>query len=269
MIFPARRRPAPARRRKVPGRARDVGRAALHAMGRAPTATRRWWAERDGVVLLTGLLIVVMLLGFLALADEVSEGETQQFDVAILEMLRRTDDPQVPIGPLWLVSAAQDVSALGNRPLLIATVLVVIGYLTLERMYGAMWLVVIAVSGGGFLNAVLKFLFARERPDIVPHLVPVTSLSFPSGHSVLAAVMYLTLGALLARVAVHRRTRLYVLTVAMLATFLVGVSRVYLGVHYPTDVLAGWCVGLAWALLCWIVARSLQRRGAVEVGPRV
>jgi undecaprenyl-diphosphatase len=210
-----------------------------------------------------------MVLGFLASADEVSEGESAHFDAAILQMLRRADDPHVPVGPLWLVSAAQDVSALGNRPLLIVTVLVVIGYLALERMYHALGLVVIAVSGGGLLNTLLKYLFARERPDVVPHLVPVTSLSFPSGHSVLAAVMYLTLGALLARVAVHRRTRLYVLTVAMLATFLVGVSRVYLGVHYPTDVLAGWCVGLAWALLCWLVARSLQRRGAVEAGPRV
>ena len=269
MTFPARRRRVPRPAGPASAGRRAIGRSALHVMRRAPMATRRWWRERDGVVLVAGLLIVVMVLAFIAIADEVSEGETQHIDVAVLEMLRRSDDPEVPIGPLWLVSAAQDVSALGNRPLLIATVLIVIGYLALERMYGAMWLVAVAASGGGLLNAVLKFLFARERPDVVPHLVPVTSLSFPSGHSVLAAVMYLTLGALLARVAVHRRTRLYVLTVAMLATFLVGVSRVYLGVHYPSDVLAGWCVGLAWALLCWIVARSLQRRGAVETGPRV
>jgi len=108
----------------------------------------------------------------------------------------------------------------------------------------------------------MKELFGRERTDVVPHLVAVTSPSFPSGHSLLAAVLYLTLGALLARFAARRHTKVYLLTVALVATFL-GSSRVYLGVHYPSDVLAGWCAGLVWALTCWLVARYLQARGAV------
>jgi undecaprenyl-diphosphatase len=110
----------------------------------------------------------------------------------------------------------------------------------------------------------LKQVFQRERPSVVPHLVTVQSLSFPSGHSMLSAATYLTLGALLIKVVQDRATRIYVLGIALLLPMLVGASRVYLGVHYPSDVLAGWCAGLAWAVLCSVVAEWLQKRGAVE-----
>src|SRR5207249_10075263 len=141
--------------------------------------------------------------------------------------------------------------------------------LALERKYGAMWLVAAAAGGGGVLSTVMKQLFGRGRPDIVPHLVAVTSPSFPSGHSMLGVIMYLTLGALLARFATRRRTTVYLLTVALLAAFVVGASRVYLGVHHPSDVLAGWCAGLIWALTCWVVARYLQHRGTVDRAGRL
>jgi undecaprenyl-diphosphatase len=116
------------------------------------------------------------------------------------------------------------------------------------------------------LSALLKDAFGRARPDLVPHGVEVHTLSFPSGHAMLAAATYLTLGALLARVQPHPRVKTYVLTVAAVLTVLIGVSRVHLGVHWPSDVLAGWCVGAAWALLCWMAAVWLQRRGQVERG---
>jgi undecaprenyl-diphosphatase len=148
--------------------------------------------------------------------------------------------------------------------MLLGVTLFVIGYLALEQKYGAMWFVVVATGGGGLLSTAMKQLFGRDRPDVVPHLVAVTSASFPSGHSMLAAILYLTLGALLARFAARRRTKVYLLKVALCITFVVGSSRVYLGVHYPTDVLAGWCAGLVWALLCWLAVRYLQNRGAVE-----
>ena len=127
-----------------------------------------------------------------------------------------------------------------------------------------MFFVLIATGGGLVISSVLKDIIARDRPSIVPHLSYVSTSSFPSGHSMLAAVAYLTLGSLLARLVVERRVKIYILVVALLITGLVGVSRVYMGVHYPTDVLAGWSAGLAWASICWLVARALQHRGTVE-----
>jgi undecaprenyl-diphosphatase len=123
---------------------------------------------------------------------------------------------------------------------------------------------VAASLGGWFLQASLKQLFQRPRPDIVPHLREVMSLSFPSGHALQSAVVYLTLGALLMHMAERRLTKLYCMATAMLATALVGTSRIYLGVHYPTDVLAGWLLGLSWALVCWMIERSLERQAGLK-----
>jgi undecaprenyl-diphosphatase len=139
----------------------------------------------------------------------------------------------------------------------------VVGYLWLQRKYGALWFVLIATVGGGLLSHVLKALFARQRPDPVPCLW-VSSPSFPSGHAMLAAVIYLTLGILLARIEPRPLLKAYFLGLMMLLAFLVGISRVYLGVHFPTDVLAGWTVGLVWGLLCGLTAWYLQRHGALE-----
>src|SRR3954470_7238136 len=134
------------------------------------------------------------------------------------------------------------------------------------RKYHAMWLVLIASFGGLLLSTGLKSLVDRPRPQLVPHLSQVYTSSFPSGHSMMSAIVYLTLGSLLARLVPSRPVKVYCMFVAMGLTFLVGISRVYMGVHYPTDVLAGWTAGLVWALLVWLAARALQRRGTVEKG---
>jgi undecaprenyl-diphosphatase len=160
--------------------------------------------------------------------------------------------------------AARDVTALGGYTVLTLLVAAVTGYLLIARHYPAALLVLASTLGGLLLSHLLKGVYDRPRPDLVPHLTHVSTSSFPSGHAMLSAVVYLTLGALLARLAEGWWAKLYFVGVGVVLALLVGASRVYLGVHYPTDVAAGWCAGMAWAVLCWLATRALQRRGVVE-----
>jgi undecaprenyl-diphosphatase len=214
-------------------------------------------------VLVVALLVVVGVWGFVELAGDVLEGDTKALDHWLLNALRNPEDPAWPLGPRWLVEVGRDITALGSSVVLALVTTAVLGFLLLQRKYGAMWFVVITTVSGGLLSHTLKELFARERPSPVP-FIWVSSPSFPSGHAMLSAVVYLALGILLARIEPRPLLKVYFLGVMMALTFMVGLSRVYLGVHYPTDVLAGWTVGLVWGLLCWLAARYLQRRGAVE-----
>jgi len=216
------------------------------------------------LALLGVLAAATALLAFVALAGEVLEGETRSFDRALLLALRNPADLSDPIGPRWLEEVARDVTALGSTVILSYATLASVGYLALSRRRSAAWPVLAAVAGGTLLSSLLKLGFDRPRPDLVPHAVEVYTASFPSGHAMLSAVTWLTLGALMMRVEPRRRVKAYVMAMAVLTTLMVGASRVYLGVHWPTDVLAGWCLGAAWALLCWLVALWLQGRGRVE-----
>jgi undecaprenyl-diphosphatase len=211
-----------------------------------------------------GLLVIVGLLLFAQLADLVREGYTQGFDERVLRSLRRADDPSTPIGPRWLRGAAIDITALGSAAVLGLAVAAIVGFLLLQGLRRTALFVFAASAGGWLLNGALKELFQRARPDVVPHLREVLTLSFPSGHAMTSAAVYLTLGAMLMRIAERRTTKIYCMGVAMLVTLLVGASRVYLGVHYPTDVLAGWLVGLSWAVICWLVERAIERRSGMK-----
>ncbi len=214
------------------------------------------------------LLLLGVLAGglwaFIVLADEVVEGETHHFDREVLMMMRTTGDTADPVGPRWVEESARDFTALGSVSILTFITLVVVSFLTLQGKRHAALLVLVAVAGGLLVSSLLKSGFDRPRPELVSHGAMIFTASFPSGHSMLSAVTYLTLGALLARVQPNRRLKGFLMAVACLLTMLVGVSRVYLGVHWPTDVLAGWAAGAAWASLCWIIAMRLQARGAVE-----
>jgi undecaprenyl-diphosphatase len=215
-------------------------------------------------VLLVTLAILVLALGFVYVADNVTSGDSLDFDQRVIRSLRKADDPGTPVGPSWLRIGALDLTALGGAAVLCLVVLAVTGYLLINGLYRTAAFVFVASSGGWFLNWALKHTFDRARPDIVPHLHEVNSSSFPSGHAMTSAAVYLTLGTLLMRLAKGRLAKFYCIAVAMMATLLVGSTRVFLGVHYPTDVLAGWLLGLSWALLCWLVERALERRAGLK-----
>jgi undecaprenyl-diphosphatase len=216
----------------------------------------------------SGLLIVPGLAAgafwaFIELADDMLEGDTRQVDEAVLLALRH-GDPSNPWGPRWFEEMMRDFTALGSAGVLVFLTAAAIGYLLLDRKVRAALFVLVAVAGGLLLSTLMKLGFDRPRPELMPPDIYVYSASFPSGHSMMAAVTYLTLGALLVSVERPMRHRIYVLLLALVLTMTVGVSRVYLGVHWPSDVGAGWAIGAGWALLCWSVMRWLQQRGQVE-----
>ncbi|MGK7861556.1 phosphatase PAP2 family protein [Falsiroseomonas sp. E2-1-a4] len=210
------------------------------------------------------LLLASATWGFIELSDAVFDGKTVETDRALLLALRSSADPADPLGPGWLEEMGRDVTALGGVAVLVLLILAVTVFMALRRLWHAAALLLAAVGSGILVSTVLKAVFERPRPDLVPHGSYVATASFPSGHSMMAAVVYLTLGALLARVEPDLRVKIFVLSAAVLLTMLVGISRVYLGVHWPTDVLAGWTVGAGWALLVWLTARALQRQGRIE-----
>lgn len=234
----------------------------LRALRRLPLLRRLPTPGRGELwLLLTLAASAALVLGFVGIADEVLEGETQTLDMAVLDLLRGADGR--PVGPGWLTEAMRDLTALGSFSVLGLMVVAVLGYLLLTKKRVMALLVLVSVIGGTLVSSGLKELFSRPRPSI-EHAAEVFTASFPSGHALISTVTYLTLGALLARVQGSARLRVYIIAIAVLLALVIGLSRLYLGVHYPTDVLAGWCLGAAWAGLCLAVASWLQRRGAAE-----
>ena len=208
--------------------------------------------------------IAGLILAFGHIAEEVFEGDATKFDQTMLLLFRNASDVSDPIGPPWMEEMARDITALGSYAVLSVVFCAVVIYLLMARQRAAALWVAAAVGGGVLLSNLLKFTFERPRPDLVPHAVRVFTTSFPSGHATLSAITYLTLGALLAGLHDSSHFKLYFISLAILLTVAVGISRIYLGVHYPTDVLAGWCIGAAWAAFCWTIFRWLQRQGQVE-----
>lgn len=223
-------------------------------------------ARRDIIPIAVLLGIAVPVWAFTEIAEEVGEGDARWFDESVLLALR-TSDPADPIGPHWVEASVMDITALGGFTVLALVTLLAVGYLLTLKRWADAALLLAATVGGTAISEGLKMGFNRPRPDLVAHVVETTSMSFPSGHAMLSAVTYLTLGALIARTQDRTSLHGYVLGAAVLLTVLIGVSRIYLGVHWPTDVLAGWCLGAAWALLCWTVATWLTRDRAPKLEP--
>lgn len=218
-----------------------------------------WRRIRDeGGVLLAFLILAALALFFLKLASEVMEGETLAFDRFIMQWMRDHAG-----GPAMRTTML-DLTALGGTAVLTLVTIAVTGFLIVVRKSATAGFVALSVTGGALISFGLKLIFSRPRPDLVEHLVYVDTSSFPSGHATNSAVVYLTLGMLLASTQERHGPRIYLISAAILLTLAVGISRVYLGVHWPSDVIAGWCVGAVWAGLCGIAGQWLQRRHRIE-----
>jgi undecaprenyl-diphosphatase len=241
----------------------DAGESGLRAKGlRARLAARL--APVDSRALLALALVIAGAAAFLRLAAYVAGETPGEFDVHIITALRNPADLSDPIGPGWLEEAMRDLTALGGTIVLLIVSCAAFVFLLMTGKSHAAIVLAGAVVGAIVLSQLLKFGIGRPRPDLVPHGARVYTQSFPSGHAMMSAAVYLTLAALLARTQRLPRVKIFIIGVAALITALVGASRVYLGVHWPTDVLAGWVGGAAWAILCWVVMYWLQRRGQVE-----
>lgn len=216
---------------------------------------------REGISLFAFVVVTGGIWLFAEIADEVMKGDTRGFDRRIMLAMRDPADSKDPWGPKWLEEMGRDFTALGGMGVLIFLTAATVGGYLLRRRHKTAVLILVAILGGLVIALMLKQSFDRPRPDLVPHGSYVYTKSFPSGHSMLSAITYLTLGSMIVRTHKHRPTKIYIMSVSMLITLLVGVSRIYLGVHWPTDVLGGWLAGASWALICWLVARWLQKHG--------
>lgn len=201
------------------------------------------------------LIAELSIWAFVALAGEVLEGDTEGLDRTILLALRSASDLHEPIGPPWVEVFGRDMTAFGGTGVLIMITAFAAFYLYLQGKWRTALVVVAAVLSGFAVSQLLKWGFSVPRPALVPHGTYVSSMSFPSGHAMMSAVTYLTLAILTARVERKAKIRIYLVVCAVILTVLVGASRVYLAVHWPSDVLAGWTIGAAWAIAWWFVAR--------------
>lgn len=206
----------------------------------------------EALVLAVLALIGLFFFAFLGLSDEVTEGDTHAADTHILMLLRDADDPQKALGPPWLFEMVRDISSLGGIAILTLVTVCAAIYLLLIHRAGEAFCLVAFVGAGTLLSNILKFGYARPRPDLVPHGSYTFTGSFPSGHSMMSALVYLAVGMMLAKAQRSLAPKIFFLGISVILTVLIGISRVYLGVHWPSDVLAGWLAGGTCAAGFWL-----------------
>ena len=209
-------------------------------------------------------LSALLVLAFIRIAAYIAGETPGEFDAHIILALRNPADLADPVGPAWFEEAMRDITALGGTIVLVIVSLAAFGFLVMTGKSHAAYMLAASVIGAIILSQTLKAGFGRPRPDLVPHGARIYTMSFPSGHAMMSAAVYLTLAALLARTWTQKRVKVFIISLAALITLAVGASRVYLGVHWPTDVVAGWVAGSAWAIFCWSIMIWLQQRGEIE-----
>ena len=208
----------------------------------------------------TLILLVLGTAGLaLHIAEEILEGDVFASDRAILLALRDPADLSRPIGPAWLRQAAIDVTALGGFTLLWTFGFAGVVYLLMRKRRAEAGWIAASLIGSALINSGLKSVFHRARPDVVPHLAEVSTASFPSGHAMSAAAVYLTLGVMLAETDPRLMGRVFIMGFMTLLSVAIGCTRIYLGVHWPSDVVAGWCFGATWALIVFAANRWMRR----------
>lgn len=224
-------------------------------------ALRMARAEILGVAALAA--IALLALGFVELADDAGEADGQAVDRAVLSWMQPVaGDPR---GPWWMDEAAADLTSLGGISVLALFAVIAVIFLLMMRKWLSAALMVAGLTGGVLLSEGLKSLFGRERPPGAYQAVETLNASFPSGHALLATVFYLTVGVMLTRAFSRRRFKAFSIGAAMTIALLIGLTRAYLGAHWASDVLAGWCAGAAWALALWLAAYAVERRQAVRL----
>ena len=234
-----------------------------------PFARRAFALARTEIAALGALLVVALgSLTFADLAEDMGEADGQVFDARVLHLLRPyADDPSRPWGPWWLKEAASDITSLGGISVLALFATIVIVFLLIQRKWLSSVLLLVGLGGGVILSEGLKAVFERDRPPVIYQATETINASFPSGHALLSAVFYLSLGVMLTRAFPQRRFKAYVLGVGVVITLLIGVTRIYLGAHWASDVFAGWSVGAAWAMVLWLVSYALSRRQRLHGAP--
>jgi len=225
-------------------------------MRRVVHHAREWAGRKEKLVLVAIATVILGTLAFFGFSRDVMQGHTQAFDEWAVESLRHREDRGLSRGPGWLAGSVRDVTALGSIAVLALVTLAALGYAALRGNPRLALLLLFAAGGGFAVNHALKTAFDRPRPAL-PHVSSVKSYSFPSGHAMVSATVYLSLAAVLATREKRRLLKGYLLGVGALLTGLVGLSRVYLGFHYPSDVVAGWLAGLVWAVLCALATRAV------------
>ncbi|MEG1451426.1 phosphatase PAP2 family protein [Brevundimonas sp.] len=198
---------------------------------------------------------------FASVANGVAGGDDQGFDWAVLRWTRPyADAPDRPIGPWWLHEAAVDITSLGGIAVLGIFALMAVGFLLIHGKKLSAFLMVLGLTGGVLLSEGLKAFFDRPRPPAAYQVVETLNASFPSGHALLATVFYLSVGVMLTRAFPRTRVKAYALGWAVVLVLLIGLTRIYLGAHWASDVAAGWGIGAFWAMLLWLFAYAMERR---------